>query len=209
MAERLTDRPPLGLELLAGFAQRLPRLRELAAGIAHFLEPGFPVGDLQADDAPGHGDPALAVIRHGFRGFVEAALRLAELLGNVGHIRKTFPVELRPIVQRTDDIRTRSRLNRGGDPRLDIVGVDGLDGELHAQRLLALGRHLSLEQLVGGGHEVVPAQPVDARCLGIGRSAARGENARHPGRCGNCAAAGQFQEASPIETSHMSSPCGL
>src|SRR5262249_20270928 len=208
MAERLADRAAHGLELLARFAQRLPGLRKLAVRISELLEPGFAVGDLQPDDAPRHRDPALAVVSHDLRGLVEAALRLAERLGDVAHVGETLAVELRPIVEHADDVRPGARLNRGGDARLNVVGVDRLDRELHAERLLALRRDLALEQLVRGGAEIRPGQPMDARRLRAGGRAARGENARHPGRGGYGAAAGQFQETSAIEPSHDFLPCG-
>jgi hypothetical protein len=41
-----------------------------------------------------------------------------------------------------------------GDPRLNVVGVDCLKGELDAERFVALGHDLVPEQLIGSGHEI-------------------------------------------------------
>src|SRR5262249_36165228 len=121
MAERLAERPSLGLEFLAGLAIGLPGLGELAARIADLLQPGFPIRDLQPDDAPRNGNPFLAVVGHDFRRIVESALRLAELLREVAHVDETLPIELRPVVEQVYYVRTGSRLDRCGDARLEIV----------------------------------------------------------------------------------------
>src|SRR5580704_14879998 len=203
MAERLAERAALGLELLAGLAVLLPRLRELAAVIADLREPRFAIGDLQADDAPRRRDPFLAVVGDRLRRVVEAALRLAELVRHVAHVGDAFAVELRPVVERADDVRARPGLHRRGDARLDVVAVDGLDVELEAERLLALRRDLLAQQLVGSGDEVVPAQPVQRGALRERGRPAGGEDRRHaaaPGR--ERAGAGQLEKFSSIDASH-------
>src|SRR5258708_23834184 len=61
VAERLTDRPAHGLELLANLAILLPGVGEGRG--ADLVEPRFSVGDHGADDSPWQGDPLLAVDR--------------------------------------------------------------------------------------------------------------------------------------------------
>src|SRR5581483_11462320 len=56
----LADRPPLGFQLLAGFAESVPGLGE--GRVPGFLEPGFAIGDEPAAYRPRHADP-LAVDR--------------------------------------------------------------------------------------------------------------------------------------------------
>ncbi len=102
----LADRMALGLELLAGLAPFLPGFRIFFRPIADFVPPRGAVGDLQADDRVGNGKPLLAVIGDRLGGFVIAALCFADLLGDVADIGDTLGVELRPIVDRADDVGT-------------------------------------------------------------------------------------------------------
>ena len=53
-----------------------------------------------------------------------------------------------------------ARLDRRGGARRNVVGVDRLDVQLDAERLLHLGREHFAQHLVGGRHEIVPAQDV-------------------------------------------------
>src|SRR5205085_8836552 len=57
VAERLTERTALGLELFAGRAVLLPSLRKLAVAVTDFREPRGAVGEQPAADAPRHADP--------------------------------------------------------------------------------------------------------------------------------------------------------
>src|SRR5262249_2110148 len=111
VAERLAEWPAFGLELFAGFAVLLPSLRELAAAIADFLEPGFAIGQQPAASSPRHADPFPADGGDEPRDVVEAALRLAHRLGHVADIGHTLGIELRPIADCIDDIGTGARLN--------------------------------------------------------------------------------------------------
>src|SRR5262245_34812641 len=202
MAKRLPDRPVLCLELLAGVTVFLPGLREFAIGIADFGEPRLPIGDLQADNAPGQGDPFPSVIGDRLRGFIKAALRLTNLICDVADVHKALAVKLRPVVEDADNVGARARLNGRGDTSLDVVSVDGLDVELHAERFLALCSNLPSKQLVGSRNEVVPAQPMERRDLSVRGSATGSENARHPTHPGRHYAARKFYEATPIQAFH-------
>ena len=73
---------------------------------------------------------------------------------------------------------------------MDFIGVDHLEIELDAERLLALRRDLLLQHLIGGRHEIGRAQPVDRGLLGISRSPARGKNRRDAAARRNRAGAG-------------------
>ena len=91
-----------------------------------------------------HGTPIhlLPTVRDHLADVVIAALRLADLLGDVADIGEALGIELRPVVERHDDVGAGAGLDRRGDARLDVVGVDGLDLELDAERLLAFLRDL-------------------------------------------------------------------
>jgi hypothetical protein len=80
-----------------------------------------------------------------------------------------------------EDIGAGPRLDGGGDARLQIVGVDGLERDLGAQRLSRL-RELASQLLVGLGDEVVPPDDVQRRALGEGRSTPGGDSALDAGR---------------------------
>ena len=96
-------------------------------------------------------------------------------------------------------------LDRRGDARLQVVGVDGLDLERDAGRLLAFLRDLALEQHVGGRHEIGPAQPVDGRPLREGRRPSAGQDGGEAaGVRREGAGSGQFQNSTPRDASHES-----
>ena len=56
----------------------------------------------EADDAPRHCDPFLAVIGDGAGYFVEAALGLADFLSDVADVYDALAVKLRPIVEHAE-----------------------------------------------------------------------------------------------------------
>src|SRR6185437_1570521 len=201
VAKRLADRVAVGLELLAGRLVLVPGRGEALE--ADLLEPGLAIGNLRAEHAPGGGDPFLAVIGDDLGLVVEAALLLADLLDEVGHIDDALGVELRPVVEAADDVRPRARLDRRGGARLDVVAVDHLDGELDAQRLSAFRDDLLAQHLVGGRNEVVPAQPVERGALGIGRGTTGGEDggdAAGPRR--QSTGTGKLQKLAPTNARH-------
>src|SRR6202011_1744714 len=112
VAQRLADWTAFRFQLLAGVAVFLPGFRELVQ--ADVLEPRLAIGDLRADDAPGHPDPLLAVVGDRPRHRVEALLRLADLLGQVAHVDDALGIELRPVIDAADDVRAGARLDRRG-----------------------------------------------------------------------------------------------
>src|SRR5262249_43570226 len=136
------------------------------------------------------------------RRFVEAALRFADLVGDVADVDNALAVKLCPVIKDANDIGARARLNGRGDTSLDVVAVDGLDVELHAERFLALCSNLSSKQLVGSRNEVVPAQPMERRDLSVRGGATGGENSRHPHPGRDCAAARKFYETTRIQACH-------
>jgi hypothetical protein len=204
VAERLAQGLALGFEFLACLPVLLPGLREFAVGVTGRREPRLAVRDLQADDAPGQSNPFLAVVGDGLGGLIEAALRLADLLGDIAEVDEAIGVKLAPVVEDAHDVRPRRRLNGRRDARLDVVGVDGLDIEFEAQVLFGLLGNVVAQNLVGSWHEVGPAQPVNRRCLSVRRGPPRCQNSGHAARrCCNGTTSGKPQETSPV---HVSSP---
>ena len=70
------------------------------------------------------------------------ALGLGELADQVRHIHHACRVELRVVVVEHDEVGSRPGLDGGRDARLQVVGVDGLEVDLDAERLLAFGEQL-------------------------------------------------------------------
>ena len=192
------------LQLLAGGAIIVPVGRELVE--ACFRQPRLAIRDEAAARTPGDTDPVVIVGADGGADVVIATALLAELLGEFTDVGKTPGVELRPIVQPHDDVGTGTRLNRGGDARLDVVGVYRLDGQLDAEILLALFGDLALQQHIGGGHEIGPAQPVNRRRLAVSGSPSAGQDASQPTGPG-CERAGARQLSKPaaIDAVHRTS----
>ena len=75
----------------------------------------------------------------------------------------------------------RAGLDGGRDTRLQVVGVDELDGDLGAERLRRLGR-LALELDVPLGNEIDPANDVKLGALRQGRRPTRGDDPLDTGR---------------------------
>src|SRR5215831_7322810 len=157
VAERLAIGAALYLELLAHGAVLVPSVRKLTIAVAHFLEPRLPVREQPAADAPGDTDPFLAVIGDDFGNLVIAALRAADLVGDVADIDNAAGVKLRPVIDDENDVRPRPRLYCRGDPCLNVVGIDRLKSKLYPERFVALGYYLAPEQLIGSGHAIRPA----------------------------------------------------
>ena len=152
MPRGLADRMSLGFQLLAGIAELLPVLREFL--VADFGEPGFAIGDKPAANAPRHADPFVADRGDLTRDVVIAALFLADLFRDVAGIGKAVGVKLRPVADRHDNIGSGTGLDRRGDARLNVVGVDCFEVQLEAERLLAFLGDLALQQLIRGRHEI-------------------------------------------------------
>ncbi len=205
MSERLTKGMAVGFQFLAGFPPFLPSLRVLAASIADLLPPRGSVDDLQTDNGPGHRDPFMAVIGDGPRGFVKAALRLADFLRDVADVDDAVGIELRPVVERHDDVRTSAGLDSRSNPRLDRQPIDRLEVELDPQILLALLIDFRLEQLIGRRHVVRRLEPVKRGALGEGRRPPRGQDPSDPaGASGSHASAAKLQQPTPINAFHVS-----
>ncbi len=203
MSGGLTKGMARRLELLAGRPVFVPRLREFAVAVADLGPPGLPIGEQTATEGPGHRDPFLAVMRNEPRDVVIAALRLSDLLRDIADIGDAFCVELRPVVDGHDDIRTAARLYCSGDACLDVIGVDHLYGELDPQRLLAFRCDFGLEQLIGSRHEIGPPQPMNRRRVRVGGGPPRGQDPGHAARAGrDRAGSGKFQKPSPVDTRH-------
>jgi len=96
-------------------------------------------------------------------------------------------------VEHLDDVGARARLHGGGDAGLQVVSVDELEHHLSAQGLAGVDR-LALQFHVAGGDEVHPADDIEPRTLGVGRGAARGQDAFQPGRRGGAHRGGPGQE---------------
>src|SRR5712664_4624623 len=104
VAERLTDRPALGLELLANLAILLPSVGEGRG--ADLVEPRFSVSDHGADDSPWLSDPLLAVSRVRFAQIVVAAFGLAHTTCEVGKVDDALRIDLWVVVEKHDDVGT-------------------------------------------------------------------------------------------------------
>src|SRR6516165_3170983 len=135
MAQGLAERMALCLQLLARRPVLVPRLRKLACAVADGFEPRFAIDKQTANDAPRYTDPLIARRGHYARHLVVAALRFADFRRHIAHIDQALDIELRPVVESTDDVGASSRLDCRGGARLQIVGVDRLDIELDAERL--------------------------------------------------------------------------
>src|ERR1700730_10712376 len=147
MRQCLAERTPLGLQLFARGAPFLPGFGIFLRPVADFVPPRGAVDNLQADDRVGDGKPLLAVKGDRLGGFVIAALRLADFLGDVADIGDALSIELRPGVDRTDDVGTGAGRDGGSDPRLDRQAIYGFEVELDAEVLLALLEDLCSERL--------------------------------------------------------------
>src|SRR5205823_4843965 len=97
MAHGLADRLAFGLELFAGGTVLVPGFWKLRD--PDRIEPRFAISVLVAKDAPGDADPFLAIVANSNRLFVEAALILADFLGDVADVGRAIGVELRPIIE--------------------------------------------------------------------------------------------------------------
>src|SRR4030095_15512781 len=178
VAERLAERTALGLQLLGDLAIALPGVGEL--GRADLVEPRLAIGDHAADHGPRHAHVhALAVGADRLGILVDAALALADFLGQRAHVDDAVGVEMGVAVERHDDVGTGARLDAGGDARLQVVAVDGLEVDLHAELFLGLRDPFLAGHLVGRGNEIDPLQPMDGLLLGIGGCAAARQDASH------------------------------
>src|SRR5205085_7116746 len=104
MRHGLTERVPLGLQLLAGVAPLLPGRRVFLRPVADFVPPRGTVDNLQTDDRVRDSEPFLAVIGDRLCGFVIAALRLAALLADIAAIDDALGIQLRARVDRAADV---------------------------------------------------------------------------------------------------------
>jgi len=93
-----------------------------------------------------------------------------------------------------DDVGPAARLDRRGRARRQVVGVDRLDVELDAERLLHFGRVHLAQHFIRGRNEVVPAQDMHRVRLREDRSAVGSQDAGDPG------GAGCLQELATIES---------
>jgi hypothetical protein len=135
-------------------------------------------------------------------------LCVADLLGDVADINNAAGVKLRPVIDHENDVGPRPRLYCRGDPRLNVIGVDRLWHKLDAERFVAFGNNLAPEQLIGCGHEIGPAQPMQGGRLGIGRRPSRRKysgGANGPGR--NCTGTRKLQQPASSYACHDLPPC--
>ena len=189
------------LQLLAQSTVFLPGRREAVGALLG--KPGLAIDDHGAEHAPRHPEPFLAIVGDDLQLLVEAALRLADLLDDVVDIGDALGIELRPVVETANDVGADAGLDRRGGARLQIVAVDGLDVELDAESLLGLRRDLLLQKRVGGRNEVVPAQPVHGRGLGVsGRPRGCEDRGNPAGLRRHRPGAGELKQLSPMNPSH-------
>src|SRR5262249_3000035 len=144
VAGGLAVRAAGGLQLLAGGTVLVPSCWELAVE-PYFGKPRFAIRDEATADRPGQADPFVATRGEDPLSLIIAALRLADFFRHVGQIDNAVGIELGPAADHHHDVGPGPRLDGRGCPRLDIVGVDGFEGELDAQRLLAFLGDLALQ----------------------------------------------------------------
>src|SRR5262245_38517246 len=108
VAEGLADGLAVGLQLLAGLAPRVLRLREL--GEADLRVPRPAVGDRVATRCMGNGQPSTTHVAGSVEGVVEAALALADGVGHVGDIDEAVGVEMRPVPKHLEDVRAGAQV---------------------------------------------------------------------------------------------------
>src|SRR5262249_40134354 len=129
--------------------------------------------------------------------------------GNVTDIDGALGVELRPVVDLTDDVGAVAGLNRRRRARLDRQPVDGFKIELDAEVFLALLEDISSEHLVGNRNIIRPPDPMQRRALRKCWRSARGQNAgQAPTRGGQRTGAGKLQEAAATDGLHIPAPVG-
>ena len=129
----------------------------------------------------GQREKAAADLRVRLRLRVEASLVLPLPVREIADVQEPVLVEVRPVVQHMDDVGAALRLDRCGDPRLQVVGVDEFELHLRAEQFRRVGR-LLLQLDVAGRDEIDPAQDVQPRALRERRRAAGRRHRRRRGR---------------------------
>src|SRR5438270_6057228 len=127
MRHGLPERVPLSLQLLPAVPPLLPARRVFLRPVSDFVPPRSTVDNLQTDDRVRDSEPFLAVIGDRLCGLVEAALRLADLLADIADIDDAVGIELRPIVDRADDLGAGSGGYGRGHARLDRQPVHAFE----------------------------------------------------------------------------------
>ena len=110
VAQRLAERPALGLQLLADLAIALPGVGEL--GRADLVEPRLAIGDHAADHRPRHAHEHLAVAADRAGVGEQAAFALADFLGELAHVDDAVGVEIGLVVERHDQVGAGAGLDR-------------------------------------------------------------------------------------------------
>src|SRR6266446_10367315 len=120
VAEGLAVRLALLLELGEDPPRLVPGLRVLVG--AHLPEPRPPVGDGIADDRVWQGEPLAADVGRRRPDVVEPALGPGQGGREVADVDERASVELRPVPEHDEDVGAGTRLDRGRDARLQVVG---------------------------------------------------------------------------------------
>jgi hypothetical protein len=128
------------------------------------------------------------------------ALRLGNRLGYVADVGAARRVELRVVVVEHHDVGAGAGLDRRGDARLQIVGVDRLEVDLQAEGLGSFRQDRLAQQLVRGRNEVVPSDPVHRALLGEHRGLVRSQDAGETARI--------LQKPPSTDASHVFPPPG-
>src|SRR5689334_1612004 len=118
MAQSLTQRLAVCLQLLAGTDILFPGSGEILSVEADFRPPGFAIGEQHPEDCERYSDPSSAVIGDGYCSLVIAAQGTADFLCDVADIGDALAIELWPVVDRYDDVGPSRRLDRRGSARL-------------------------------------------------------------------------------------------
>src|SRR5207302_9156870 len=84
-----------------------------------------------------------------------------------GDIGEGALIEMRPVVEHQDDIGTAAGLDGGGNARLEVVRVDGLERDLGPRLLIVFG-DLAPQFDVPLGNEIDPLKKVDLGPLSVG-----------------------------------------
>ena len=183
VVDGVTERLAEGLALILEGGAELPVLVQGPgrSGRSRLGKPGLAVVDEGGGDAVGQAQPPASLAGRGLGLRVELALIALLPVAQVRHVDEAARIEVRPVVKHLDDVGARARLDGRGDPRLEIVLVDGLEHDVHLH-LAAIVGELPLELGLALRDEIHAVEEMKTDRLRERGSLPRGEDARQPRR---------------------------
>src|SRR6266446_6353645 len=163
VAEREADRMVLRLERLAELQEPRGVARETVE--PHFLHLADAVDEGVARGAEGHADPAPAAGLEVLpANVVPAAVLLAQILGEIGHVEQLLGVEVRVVEGREDDVGAGADVRRHRRLGTHVLPALAVDTHFDAGAFAELGGVLHPHVLVALD-EALPAQHAQLRAL--------------------------------------------